>query len=528
MRSNLGTIVNRESLLKNLETPEWDVLIIGGGATGLGTAVDAASRGYKTVLLEQSDFAKASSSRSTKLIHGGLRYLQQGNIHLVKEALRERGILCDNAPHLVHRLPFLVPLYHWWEAPFYGIGLKVYDLLAGELGLEPSRHLSRAQTLRALPNLHQEGLRGGALYYDGQFDDARLAITLAQTAVQQGATVLNYFKATSFIKKNGKIVGVRAKDEETGDAVRLYAKVVVNATGIFSDEIRHLDSPKCPSHMVPSQGVHLVLPASFLDSKTAILVPHTDDGRVIFLVPWHDRVIVGTTDTLLKKAVLEPCAQKQEIDFLLKHAARYLTKEPTHSDILSHFAGIRPLVKQKSVRKTSSISRDHVITVSSSGLVTIAGGKWTTYRKMAEDTIDRAISIGGLPRRPSYTFELKLFGYAKGLDPQDPWSTYGSEIKAIRKLSQSHPGLKKKLSPNLPYTFAHVQWAIDHEMALSLEDVLSRRTRLLLLDARAALKIAPKVAHFMARRLHHSKKWEREQLSQFSKLAQRYLPSCLS
>jgi glycerol-3-phosphate dehydrogenase len=518
--------MNRDVLLKNLETPEWDVLVIGGGATGLGTAVDAAARGYKTVLLEQHDFAKASSSRSTKLIHGGLRYLQQGNIHLVKEALHERGLLCENAPHLVHHLPFLVPLYRWWEAPFYGIGLKVYDLLAGKLGLQPSKHLSRKQTLRALPNLHPEGLRGGALYYDGQFDDARLAITLAQTAAELGATVLNYFKVTSFIKKKGKIIGVRARNEETGESYPIFAKVVINAAGIFSDEVRRLDNSRSPSHMVPSQGVHLVLPAEFLDSKTAILVPHTDDGRVIFLVPWNGRVIVGTTDTPLKKPVLEPRALAEEIDFLLKHTARYLTKEPTRADVLSHFTGIRPLVregKQKPGSKTSAIARDHVITISPAGLVTIAGGKWTTYRKMAEDTIDKAIPVGDLPPRPSCTSHLKLFGYRAGLDPQDPWSTYGSQIKALQKLSRTNPLLKKKLTPDLPYTFAHIQWALDHEMALTVEDVLSRRTRLLLLDARAALAVAPAVAHFMARHLKRSKKWEQAQVQQFSILAKRYV-----
>ncbi len=509
--------MKREDLLKNLATPEWDILIIGGGATGLGAAVDSASRGYKTLLLEQHDFAKATSSRSTKLIHGGLRYLQQGNIHLVKEALRERGILCENAPHLVHHLPFLVPLYHWWEAPFYGIGLKVYDLLAGKLGLEPSKHLSRRQTLKALPNLHREGLRGGALYYDGQFDDARLAITLAQTAVDQGATVLNYFKVTSLLKRKGKIVGVKACDEETGETFQIRAKVVINAAGIFSDDVRKMDQPKTAPQLAPSQGIHLVLPASFLDSKTAILVPHTDDGRVIFLVPWHNRVLVGTTDTALKKPVLEPRALPEEIDFLLKHAGRYLTKEPTRADILSHFAGIRPLVKQKKSRRTSALSRDHIITISPAGLVTIVGGKWTTYRKMADDVIDHAILVGLLPPRGCCTASLKLHGYTEGLDPHDLRSAYGSDLKQIKKL-----GLNKKLTPDLPYTYAHVKWAIDYEMARTVEDVLARRTRLLLLDAHAALKIAPAIARFMAKHLKQTKKWEKTQVSQFSKLAQQY------
>ncbi len=508
--------MNRGAFIQTLYTHEWDVIIIGGGATGLGCAVDSAARGYKTLLLEQHDFAKASSSRSTKLIHGGVRYLQQGNIKLVREALHERTRLYQNAPHLVHHLAFLVPLYHWWETPFYSIGLKIYDMLAGKMGLAPSKHLTRRQTLNAVPNLHKEGLRGGVLYYDGQFDDARLAITLAQTAAREGATVLNYFRVTSLIKKNGKIVGVKAIDESSKTKHLIYAKVVINAAGIFSDSIQKMDRPKSPSSIVPSQGVHIVLPASFLRSETAILIPHTDDGRVIFLVPWHGRVLLGTTDTPLKKPVLEPRAQAKEIDFLLKHAARYLTKPPAKDDILSHFAGIRPLVKEKKTHKTSALSRDHVIMVSPAGLVTIAGGKWTTYRKMAEDTIDKAITVGHLPSRPCTTQTLKLYGHAKGLDPQNLLTVYGSDLKKI-------PRLKKPLVPHLPYTLAHIQWALDHEMACTLEDVLSRRTRLLLLDARAALHIAPTVAHFMARHLHKPKSWEQSQIKEFTKLARRYI-----
>ena len=508
--------MNRDNFIRTLYTHEWDVIIIGGGATGLGCAVDSASRGYKTLLLEQHDFAKATSSRSTKLIHGGVRYLQQGNIKLVREALYERSRLYQNAPHLVHHLPFLVPLYHWWETPFYTVGLKIYDMLAGKMGLEPSKHLTRRQTLNAVPNLHKEGLRGGVLYYDGQFDDARLAISLAQTAAREGATVLNYFRVTALIKKKGKIVGVKAIDELSKTKHVITAKVVINATGIFSDSIQKMDKPKSPSSIVPSQGVHIVLPASFLRSETAILIPHTDDGRVIFLVPWHGRVLLGTTDTPLKKPALEPHALTKEIDFLLHHAARYLTKPPTKADILSHFAGIRPLVKEKKAHKTSALSRDHVITVSPAGLVTIAGGKWTTYRKMAEDTIDQAIRTAQLPPRPCTTQTLKLYGHMKGLDPQNLLTVYGSDLKKI-------PRRQKPLVPHLPYTLAHIQWALDNEMACTLEDVLSRRIRLLLLDARAALNIAPIVAHFMARHLKKTKSWEHSQLKSFTQLAKRYL-----
>jgi glycerol-3-phosphate dehydrogenase len=522
LRPNMGGTVNRDEMVKNIEAP-WDVIVVGGGATGLGAAVDAASRGYKTLLLEQHDFAKATSSRSTKLIHGGLRYLQQGNIGLVTEALRERGRLCNNAPHLVHHLPFLVPLYHWWEGPFYGIGLKVYDLLAGELGLEPSRHLSRQQTLLAIPTIERKGLRGGALYYDGQFDDARLAITLAQTAVDQGATALNYMQVTSFLKKKEKIEGVRATDIETGIHYKLKAKVVINATGIFSDQLRKVDDKKSTAMMEPSQGVHLVLPASFLPSKTAILVPHTEDKRVIFIVPWHGRVLVGTTDTPVKKASLEPIPLKTEINFLLKHAARYLEKDPTEEDILSIYAGQRPLIRSEG-KSTAALSRDHVITVSKSGLVTIAGGKWTTYRKMAEDVINKSIVVGRLPSRACVTANLPLHGYEKGLDLSDHWTIYGTDAKEIKRLIRESKKLGEIIAPHLPYSAAEVVWAVRHEMARSVEDVLARRTRILFLDAMAALAAAPAVAKILAAELKKSSAWQTKQIQEFKRVAKSYLP----
>lgn len=514
--------MNREEMIKKL-SKEWDIIIIGGGATGLGAAVDAATRGYKTLLLEKHDFSKATSSRSTKLIHGGLRYLQQGNIGLVTEALRERGLLCNNAPHLVHHLPFLVPLYKWWEGPFYGIGLKVYDLLAGELGLEPSRRLNRRQTLQAIPTIEKEGLRGGALYYDGQFDDARLAITLAQTAADHGATVLNYFEATSFIKKNRLITGVQAKDVESGKTYRFKAKAVINATGVFSDKLRKTDDPKSAPMIAASQGIHLVLPASFLPRETAILVPHTDDKRVIFLVPWHDHVLVGTTDTLVKKPLLEPKALKSEVDFLLKHAARYLSKDPKKSDILSIYAGLRPLVKDTQRKSTAALSRDHSIVLSQSGLITIAGGKWTTYRKMGEDVINKAVIVGHLPKRYSITSTVHLHGYQTGLDPQNHWSPYGSDIQELKKIIRKNRALGKKIAPRLPYTVAEVIWAVRSEMSLTVEDVLARRTRALFLDARAAVEAAPLVAKIMAKELKKSASWQKQQIREFNRVAAHYL-----
>ncbi len=517
--------MDRLEMLKKLkENKEYDIAIIGGGATGLGAAVDAASRGFSTILVEQNDFAKATSSRSTKLIHGGLRYLQQGNLSLVIEALKERGILCANAPHLVHHLPFLVPNYHWWEGPFYGIGLKFYDLLAGKLGLEPSCHLSRRETLAAIPNLERKGLRGSIRYYDGQFDDARLAICLAKTAADHGAVALNYMKATSLIKKGGLIAGLNATDMETGKHYAIQAKAVINATGIFADKLRQNDDKKAKSIIEPSQGIHLVLPRSFLPAENAILVPHTDDGRVIFLVPWHSHLILGTTDTPIAKPSLEPHALKKEISFLLKHAARYLEKDPKESDVLSVFAGLRPLVRAEKAKSTAALSRDHTILVARSGLITIAGGKWTTYRKMAKDVIDKAILVGALPSRSSITETLKLHGYQKGVDSRKPLSTYGKYASQVRLIMRKNKAYRKKVHGRFPYVLAEVVFAVRAEMARTVEDILARRMRLLFLDAKAAIECAPKVAHLMAKEMGYGKRWEADQVKAFKQIASKYYP----
>lgn len=518
--------MNREEMYKNLDDPRpFDVIIIGGGATGLGAAVDAASRGYRTLLLEQSDFAKGTSSRSTKLIHGGLRYLQQGNIALVTEALKERGLLCQNAPHLVHPLPFLVPTYKWWEGPFYGVGLKIYDLLAGELGIEPSRHLSKEETLNALPTLDPEDLRGAIQYYDGQFDDARLAITLARTAATLGATLLNYVHVEKLLKKKGLLHGVLASDVLTGQKIEVHGKAIINATGVYCDTIRKLDQKGVKGIIAPSQGVHLVLPRKFLPTESALMVPHTEDNRVLFFVPWHGTVLLGTTDTAVKECPLEPQPEEKEIDFLLKHAARYLVDMPRRKDLLSMFAGLRPLVKLSGNKSTSVISRDHTILLSSSGLITIAGGKWTTYRKMAEDVINKAIIVAGLEERACSTMHLQLHGWLpssankQGCDP-----SYGSDNHAIELLIRTSRSLGKPLHPNLPYLRAHVVWAARHEMALCLEDVLSRRLRALLLDAKAAIECAPLAAELMAKELKETTKWETAQVKEFKKIAANYLP----
>ncbi len=514
--------MNRREMIEAAQRDEiFDMIIIGGGATGLGAAVDAASRGYKTVLFEQSDFAKGTSSRSTKLIHGGLRYLEQGNIKLVKEALHERGRLCKNAPHMVHHRSFLVPLYHYWEAPFYGIGLKVYDLLAGSLGIEKSKYLTKDQVIAQIPTIETHGLKGGVIYYDGQFDDARLAMTLAHTAADLGAFLVNYMKVIDLIKEDGLVKGVIVQDLETGTDIHIFGKVVINATGVFTDSVRYLDTPESALMITPSQGVHVVLPPEFLPSNHALLVPKTADGRVLFIVPWLNRILMGTTDTLKEFSELEPKALDEEIDFILEQGGKYLSKKPQREDILSVFAGLRPLVRQAS-KETKSISRDHSIVISPNQLISIAGGKWTTYRKMAEDVIDQAIITGNLKKIPCKTYELKLHGYMDSYSTLDPWSVYGTDQEIIKLIMEESPEYKEALSQALPYLAAEVIFATRYEMAIHIEDVLSRRTRALFLDAQAASDAAPFVARLMAKELGHGLKWCEAEVKNFRKLAQNY------
>lgn len=512
------------STLEQRDEP-WDFIIIGGGATGLGTAVEAASRGYDPLLLEMHDFAKATSSRSTKLVHGGVRYLEQGNVSLVLEALKERGLLQQNAPHLVHNLPFVVPNYDWWEGPYYGIGLKLYDVLAGRQNFGRSKQLSREKTLEHLPTIEPEGLRGGVIYYDGQFDDARLAINMAQTAIEQGGVAINYVKVTNLTKTAGVVDGVVAQCQETGTEYDLDARAVINATGIFTDSIREMDDPAAPSTLRPSQGAHIVLDHSFLPGDSAIMVPKTDDGRVLFAIPWHDRVVVGTTDTPVDEIPLEPTPTPEELDFLLEHAQRYLINDPEPTDVLSAFAGIRPLVAPPSSRgeETAEISRKHELHISNSGLVTISGGKWTTYRKMAEDTIDQAATLADLEERPSVTRNLNIHGWHEHPETFGALAVYGSDAVALEDLMDDHPDLRARLHDDLPIRGGQVVWAVQNEMARTVEDVLSRRTRCLLLDARASIEVAPKVANLMAAELGRDASWVQEQVDVFTDLAHGYL-----
>jgi glycerol-3-phosphate dehydrogenase len=516
---SVNTPLIRENILNTLrQSNEWDVIVIGGGATGLGTAVEAASRGYKTLLLEKYDFAKGTSSRSTKLVHGGVRYLAQGNLPLVREALHERGLLRRNAPHLVHDLSFVVPGYTWWSQLYYGAGLKLYDLLSGRLSLGHSRFLSEQDTRERVPTLKQEGLRGGILYHDGQFDDARFAIALMRTLIDVGGIALNYAPVISLIKTEEKVTGVRARDAETGETFDLKGKVVVNATGVFVDAVRRMDDPTAQDMLSPSQGVHVVVDQRFLPGSSALMIPKTEDGRVLFALPWHGKVLIGTTDTPVEQPEYEPRPLEEEIDFILRTAAQYLSSAPIHADVLSVFVGQRPLVKADDTASTAALSREHTIRVSNSGLLTITGGKWTTYRKMGEDVVDLVVQQGNLPPQPSVTETLKLHGWTQ-TPVAAPLDVYGSDASSVQQM----PGAESLLHPRLPYIEAEVRWAVRYEMARTVEDVLSRRTRSLFLDAEASLEAAPRVAAILVEELGLSLDWQQEQIEAYRALAKGYL-----
>jgi glycerol-3-phosphate dehydrogenase len=500
----------------------WDIAVIGGGASGMGVAVDAAARGLSVVLLEAYGFGKGTSSRSTKLVHGGVRYLEQGNVPLVMSALKERGLMRQNAPHLVHDLAFVVPNYSWWEAPFYGIGLKLYDLLAGRYGFGASRLLSKEETLERLPALEPEELRGGVIYYDGQFDDARLLIHLAMTAVEHGAALMNYCPVTSLKRDaGGYINGLTARDAETSEELVIDARVVVNATGIFTDTIRQMDNAAAEPLMVTSQGIHLVFDRSFLAGDTALMVPKTSDGRVLFVIPWHGHAVAGTTDTPVDAPSLEPRALEEEIAFVLETAGRFFARPPTRTDVLAVFAGLRPLVRGEG--KTSALSRDHVIHVDGSGLLTLTGGKWTTYRHMAEDCVDHAITLGKLPDVECTTKNLRIHGYAEDTARLGDLEVYGADAERIRGLAAGFPPLAAQLHPELPYIAAEVVWAAREEMARTVEDVLARHTRALFLNARAAVAMAEPASRLLAAELGRDDAWVAAEVDNFTQLAHQYM-----
>ena len=517
-------MMNRQKMLQDLEEVSvWDIIVIGGGATGLGAAVDAASRGYKTLLVEQEDFAKGTSSRSTKLVHGGVRYLAQGNIKLVREALRERGLLLKNAPHVCHNLSFIIPSFHWWQKWYYSIGLSMYDLLAGKLSLGKTKMLSKKTTMQLLPAISSKNLSGGVLYQDGQFDDSRLAINLAQTAAEQGAAILNYCKVIALTKTGTSISGVVVQDTISGRHYTLSSKAVINATGVFTDKVMEMDDAGHQPIVSPSQGVHIVVDEKFFPGKQALMIPKTDDGRVLFAVPWHDKVLLGTTDTPIKEISLEPRPLQEEIDFIIQHSNRYLSTRITYKDIRTVYVGLRPLIKVKGKKSTSILPRDHTTIVSKSGLVTITGGKWTTYRTMAKHAVDSAALACKLSKQPCVTDTLKIHGYTENTTSSDMLNVYGSDAEKINRLMNEQPLLKEKIHAALPYTKATVVWAIQHEMAMTVEDVLARRTRALFLDATAAMEAAPLVAALMANLLQKSEDWQQQQVKAFEAIAQNYV-----
>lgn len=520
----MTSVFQRDTLLAKVKSKTiWDVIVIGGGASGLGIALDAASRGYATLLLEQSDLAKGTSSRSTKLVHGGVRYLANGDLRLVYDALQERGILTNNAPHLVKRQSFVIPCYSLLSKFKYYFGLKFYDLLSGSYSLGKSEALSSDEVAAFFPGINAEGLVGGVEYYDAQFDDSRLAVNLAQTCVEQGGVVLNYFKVTGLIKNEGKIQGVKAKDIETGIEYKLQAKTVVNATGVFVDNILKMDEPDKKPMVKPSQGIHIVIRKSFLNSDCALMIPETADGRVLFAIPWHDHIIVGTTDTPIDEYAMEPLALDKEIKFILNTIKNYLKDPPGEKDILSVFAGLRPLAAPVDNNlKTKEISRSHKLFVSDSGLVTITGGKWTTYRKMAEETLEKIIAVGKLPHVSCKTRNLKINGSTEAIS-KSHLSVYGSNEENICNLVVKYPSLGNRLISTFSNIEAEVIWAVRNEMARTIEDVLARRLRMLFLDANAAIEAAPRVAELMQMELNYDEDWKNDQLEQFNKIAANYV-----
>jgi glycerol-3-phosphate dehydrogenase len=519
--------MNRDTILGNLkQQTKWDVIVIGGGATGLGIALDASLRGFSTLLLEQHDFTKGTSSKSTKLVHGGVRYLAQGDVGLVIEALRERGLLLRNAPHLVKNQTFIIPNYAWWRGPFYTIGLTMYDLLAGRLGFGRSYYIGAAAVGRRIPTIRKEGLKSGVVYHDGQFDDSRLAMHLLRSIFEKGGTAVNYVKAVALEKKtDGQLVGVCAEDQETGECFNLQGSAIINATGIFVNDVIRMDSPESPNLVRPSQGIHLVVDKEFLPGDDALMIPKTDDGRVLFAVPWHDKVVVGTTDTPIQDASLEPVPLEEEVNFVLQTAGRYLEKPIRREDVRSVFAGLRPLAAPKHAgdKKTREISRNHKIVVSESGLITITGGKWTTYRKMAQDVLNKAMTLGKLDQRKCVTEQFSVHGFQENVDRSDPLYVYGTDRKELERLITERPELGERLHPRLSAIKAEVVWAVRYELARTIGDVLARRLRSLLLDAKAAIDIAPEIARLVADDLGKDEAWKQKQVKDFVQLAQQYL-----
>ena len=518
--------MNRKVMMDKLKSDSktYDFIIIGGGATGIGVALEASARGYSVVLLEKSDFTKSTSSKATKLLHGGVRYLAQGDIGLVREAVVERGLMLKNAPHITKSQSFIIPTHGLYDEVLYTVGLTFYDLLAGKLSLGRSRRISKAKTLERISLINPDKISAGVVYYDGQFDDSRMAINVLQSSVEMGAQVVNYCSVDGLVKDaNGKLTGVKVIDEEGGTSFEIKGKQVVNATGVFADDVLQMDSPGAEKTIAPSQGVHLILDKSFLPGDDAITIPKTDDGRVLFLVPWHNKVIVGTTDTPLEQESLEPVALEEEIGFILSTASRYLTKAPKRSDVLSVFAGLRPLAATKGKgNKTKEISRSHKIYTSKSGLLTMVGGKWTTFRRMGEDLVNKAEKNNNWSHVRTKTKHLKIHGYKENVNYDNPLHFYGSDEEPLIELSKQN-GWDSSISDSMGVIKAQVIWAVRNEMALNVEDFLARRVRCQLLDAKESVKMAPVVAKIMAKELEKDEAWQTKQVADYLEVTSNYI-----
>lgn len=519
--------MHREKILQKVEqfNDIYDFIVIGGGATGVGIALEASTRGYTTLLLEKSDFTKSTSSKSTKLLHGGVRYLAQGDVALVREACVERGRLLKNAPHLTKNQAFVIPTFGWFDELKFTVGLKMYDLLAGTYSIGRSHRVSKKKALEKIPTMKPDIITAGVVYHDGQFDDSRMAVNVLQSASEHGAHILNYVSVKNLTKGDNNLVnGVVFEDQETGKEYTVKGKVIINATGVFADSILQMDKPGAEKTIRPSQGVHVVLDKSFLPGDHAIMIPETDDGRVLFAVPWHGKVVVGTTDTPMDSASLEPVALEEEIKFILSTAGKYMTKTPKRSDVLSIFAGLRPLAAPKAgSSKTKEISRSHKIVVSDSHLFTMVGGKWTTFRRMAQDMVEKVEKVKRWKQTESKTKKFKIHGYKKDVDLTDPLYVYGTDKEEILKLAQKEPGMDQLLSESLQLIKAQVVWAVREEMARTLEDVLARRIRCLFLNAPETMRIAPQVASIIAAELGKDKTWEEKQVADFLAMANNYV-----
>jgi glycerol-3-phosphate dehydrogenase len=534
--------VNRDAQLEQLKKGEiFDLLVVGGGATGCGVALDAASRGLRVALAERGDFGSGTSGRSTKLVHGGVRYLEAALLHLdrvqfdlVRDALHERGVLLKIAPHLCHRIALVTPLYGALEVPYVWTGLKLYDLLSGAMGLGSSRFLGPAEMLRRFPAIRAEGLKGGVLYYDGQFNDARMNLALALTAIDQGAVAANHLEVVELIKSGGKLSGALVRERFGGATWEIRARCVVNASGPWADGVRRLDDPGAAPLLQVSSGTHIMLPRRFAPAEGGITIPKTEDGRVLFILPWEGGCLVGTTDDQARVSD-QPAASGEDVDYLLRHLERYFNLDVQRSDIRAAWSGLRPLVQDPKASDTARLARDHVISASTSGLVTITGGKWTTYRRMARDTVDYAVRQAGLsPRQGCRSDRITLLGGEQyrgeaaapalsaefGLDPEVALHlsrSYGDRAGGLAQLCRGPLG--ERLAPGHPFLKGEVLYAVRHEMALCADDVLARRMPLALLDTRAARDAAPAVLDLMAGELS----WNAERVAQERRVLERWL-----